>query len=94
MAFYTYIMTNAPYGTIYIGHTDDLVRRAYEHREHVVEGFTKKYELDRLVWYELHATRENALVREKQLKTWRRQWKIELIEAKNSRWDDLYPSLL
>jgi putative endonuclease len=85
-----YIMCNAPRGTLYIGVTSDLVQRAYQHRESLVDGFTKKYGLKVLVWYELHDTMVGAIAREKSMKKWRRNWKIELIEKENSDWRDLW----
>ena len=85
-----YIMCNAPRGTLYIGVTSDLVQRAYQHRESLVDGFTKKYGLKVLVWYELHDTMVGAVAREKSMKKWRRNWKIELIEKENSDWRDLW----
>ncbi|MGB5109473.1 MAG: GIY-YIG nuclease family protein [Formosimonas sp.] len=85
-----YIMCNAPRGTLYIGVTSDLVQRAYQHRESLVDGFTKKYGLKVLVWYELHDTMVGAIAREKSMNKWRRNWKIELIEKENSDWRDLW----
>jgi putative endonuclease len=81
-------------GTIYIGVTSDLINRVSEHRNHVVDGFTKKYTVDKLVWYEIHPTIESAIKREKALKEWKRAWKLKLIEAGNPEWTDLYESLL
>ena len=89
-----YIMASKRNGTLYIGVTSDLVARAWQHREHLVEGFTKKYSVDQLVWYELHPTMDSAITREKQLKKWNRQWKLELIEKENPYWNDLWPSIL
>ena len=85
-----YIMCNAPRGTLYIGVTSDLVQRGYQHRESLVDGFTKKYGLKVLVWYELHDTMVGAIAREKSMNKWRRNWKIELIEKENSDWRDLW----
>ena len=93
MSFYAYLLASRPYGTLYCGMTDDLARRVWEHREHVRRGFTAKYDVVRLVWYELHDTREAAFQRERRIKDWRRAWKIELIEAMNPGWDDLYEVL-
>jgi putative endonuclease len=92
-AFYVYILASKPNGTLYVGVTNDLVRRVWEHREGVVQGFTKAYDVHRLVWFEQHATAEHAIGREKRLKTWLRAWKIELIEKTNPRWDDLWDSV-
>ena len=92
--FWVYMMTNKPHGTLYVGVTNNLSRRVWEHKEALVEGFTKRYNLKRLVWFEEHATTESALMREYKLKRWKRAWKDELIEAVNPEWDDLYDSLL
>jgi putative endonuclease len=81
-------------GTIYIGVTSDPVKRVWEHKSDLVEGFTKKYRVHTLVWYEAHETMEAAIVREKQLKGWRRQWKLELIEKMNPDWRDLYADIV
>jgi putative endonuclease len=91
--FYVYIMTNRVYGTLYVGVTNDIVRRAWEHREALVEGFTKKYGLKLLVYYEEFQSISDAIHREKRLKQWNRAWKVALIEKMNPNWDDLYPSL-
>jgi putative endonuclease len=85
-----YIMANKPYGTLYTGVTSDLVKRAWQHREGNVKGFTEKYEVKRLVWYELHATMENAIAREKQIKAGSRARKTRLIKTMNPSWQDLY----
>ena len=89
-----YIMASSRNGTLYIGVTSDLVARAWQHREHVVDGFTKKHNVDHLVWYELHPTMESAIVREKRMKKWNRQWKIKLIESNNPYWNDLWSSII
>ncbi|MGX1309334.1 putative endonuclease [Amorphus suaedae] len=94
MAFYVYILASGPNGTLYTGMTDDLARRIYEHREKVRPGFTSTYGIAGLVWYEVHDTREAAFLRERQIKKWRRRWKLELIEAINPTWRDLNDSLL
>jgi putative endonuclease len=91
--FCVYVLTNGVRGTLYIGVTSNLVQRTAQHQEKVIEGFTQKYGLDRLVWYEMHDNAESAIVREKQLKKWNRLWKIELIERMNSEWRDLYPEI-
>jgi len=88
-----YILSNRKNGTLYIGVTSDLIKRIYEHKSHAVEGFTKRYGVDKLVYYELHNSIEEAILREKQLKKWRRAWKIELIESFNPEWKDLYTTL-
>ena len=77
-------------GTLYIGVTSDLVRRVWEHKNDVLQGFTQKYQVHLLVWYERHETFESAILREKQLKKWNRGWKIVLIEKMNPEWCDLY----
>ena len=93
MAFYVYIMASRPNGTLYIGMTNDLVRRVYEHKEGLVDGFTKRHGVKTLVYYELHDRAEQAIRREKTLKRWLRDWKIALIETDNPNWDDLYQHL-
>lgn len=90
---YVYIMASAKNGTIYIGVTNDLVKRVWEHREGVVPGFTKKYGCKLLVWYEAFDDLDQARLRELQMKEWKRAWKIRLIEESNLDWDDLYPTL-
>jgi putative endonuclease len=90
---WVYIMTNQRNGTLYIGVTSDIARRAWEHRHGVVDGFTKRYRLGRLVWVERHDTITAAIQREKTMKHWPRGWKIRLIEAANPEWDDLYDRL-
>ncbi len=92
--FCVYIMASGRRGTLYIGVTSNLVRRAWEHREGVIEGFTKQYGVKSLVWYEVHDNAESAITREKRLKEWRRSWKVELIEAGNPFWRDLFKSLI
>ena len=89
MAFYVYIVTNQRNGTLYIGHTDDIGRRAYEHRNGILPGFASKYGCRRLVWYDTFGTRDAAQTRERQMKAWRRDWKIALIEKDNPGWRDL-----
>ena len=87
-------MTNRPNGTLYVGVTTNLVRRAWEHREGVVEGFTKRYDLHRLVWFEGHDSIGEAIRREKAIKTWVRAWKVRLILDSNPGWTDLHGTLL
>ena len=82
--FYVYILASKRNGTLYLGVTSDIVKRVWQHKNDLVEGFTKKYGVKRLVYYEIYKDVENAIKREKQLKKWRRAWKLELIEAKNS----------
>jgi putative endonuclease len=91
--FAVYIMTNTFRGVLYVGMTSDLPGRVWKHREDVLEGFTRRYGLKRLVWYEPHASAEGAITREKQIKRWRRTWKFELIEARNPEWLDLWPEI-
>jgi putative endonuclease len=91
--FVVYIMANMKYGTLYIGVTSNLPKRVWEHRNHVVEGFTDRYNLDKLVYYEVHESAESAIKREKRLKFWLRQWKLEMIDKFNPDWNDLYESI-
>jgi len=88
--FYVYMLASEERGTIYIGVTSDLIKRIWEHKNKTLEGFTKRYEVDQLVYYEIHDSAESALTREKQMKEWKRQWKINLIEEENPHWHDLY----
>ena len=81
-------------GTLYIGVTSDLIKRVWEHRNDLVDGFTKRYRVHTLVWYELHETMESAISREKAVKEWKRKWKLELIERQNPLWRDLYGELV
>ena len=87
-----YIVTNKINGTLYIGVTSDLIKRVYEHKHHLIDGFTKKYNCSLLVYYEVHATMEAAIMREKQLKNFSRATKIKIIENYNPVWKDLYES--
>jgi putative endonuclease len=91
---YVYIMASGRNGTLYIGVTSDLVKRAWEHRNAVISGFTRRYGCKLLVWYEAHEHLQQARVRELQMKKWKRQWKLSEIEQINPDWDDLYPRLL
>ena len=93
MQYYVYILANQKNGTLYIGVTNDLLRRVYEHKNNVIKGFTKKYHIQDLVYFEATQDIEGAILREKQLKTWNRQWKIRLIEKDNPEWKDLYQDL-
>jgi len=92
-AYYVYIMTNRPKGTLYIGVTNHLIRRVYEHRIGVVPGFTAKYRLKRLVYFEQCGEIMVAIEREKRLKRWRRAWKVALIEVSNPTWRDLFEEI-
>jgi len=93
MAFFTYIVASRRNGTIYTGSTDDLAKRTGEHRDKIRQGFTAKYGVSILVWYEVHETRAAAFKRERQIKEWKRVWKLELIEKANPSWDDLFDTL-
>ena len=88
-----YIMASAKKGTLYIGVTSNLIHRVWQHKEGVCEGFTKKYAVKQLVYYELHETIESAILRERQLKKWHRQWKLNLIHGLNPNWYDLWESI-
>ena len=85
-----YILASCPNGTLYTGVTSDLIKRVWEHKNNVVPGFTKKYGVHMLVWYELHETMESAILREKRIKKWNRDWKRQLIQQSNATWEDLY----
>jgi putative endonuclease len=89
-----YILASGRHGTLYVGVTSNLVQRVWQHRSGEIDGFTSKYEVKRLVWFEMHAAMEVAIQREKQIKKWNRTWKIELIEASNQRWRDLYETIV
>jgi putative endonuclease len=91
---WVYIMTNQPFGPLYVGVTSNLVRRAWEHRTGAIEGFTMRYWLKRLVYAEWHEEILGAIQREKNLKHWPRAWKLDLITGQNPRWDDLYDGLV
>ena len=94
MQGYVYIITNKKEGTLYIGVTSNLAKRIYEHKQKFVDSFSKKYNLDKLVYYEVLNNIQEAIKREKQLKNWKREWKINLINKFNSNWEDLYSSIL
>ncbi len=91
---FVYILASRRHGTLYIGVTSNLVQRVWQHKQNLVEGFTKKYNVKKLVWFQACDEIEGAILREKQMKEWRRQWKIELIEQANPQWLDLYETLL
>jgi putative endonuclease len=93
LSYYVYLLASRRHGTLYLGVTNNLVRRVYEHKSKAVPGFSAKYGVDRLVWYELHHHPTSAIAREKEIKKWRRDWKIALIEADNPDWRDLFESL-
>ena len=88
-----YIMANFRNGAIYTGVTSNLMQRVYQHREGAIPGFTKKHGLKRLVWFEMHTTMESAILREKQIKNWKRKWKLALFEDENPTWSDLAEDL-
>jgi len=92
-SYWVYILASRIGGTLYIGVTNNLVRRVYEHRNGLADGFTKKYQVHRLVYFEQYSDIEAAITREKRLKRWNRAWKIQLIEELNPNWDDLYPQI-
>jgi putative endonuclease len=93
-SFYGYMLCSRKNGTLYTGVTSDLIKRAYEHKNNLVAGFTKKFNIHSLVWYEAHDSIEVAIQREKQIKKWERPWKLRLIEKLNPQWKDLYADLL
>ena len=93
MPYYVYLMANKKDGTLYLGVTSDLVRRVYQHKTKAVRGFTSRYGLDRLVWFEIHENPLAAIEREKKIKKWRREWKVKLIEQDNPMWRDLYAEI-
>jgi putative endonuclease len=93
VAYYVYILASQPNGTLYIGVTNDLIRRVYEHREGLADGFTKRHGVKDLVYYEIHDRVEQAIQREKNMKHWSRAWKINLIERENPLWTDLWSSI-
>ena len=92
--FCVYILASNRNGTLYIGVTSNLIQRVWQHQEKQVEGFSKKYNVQKLVWFEQHENAESAIAREKQIKKWNRDWKIRLIEETNPYWNDLYPSII
>ena len=91
--YFVYILANKKYGTLYTGVTNNLVKRIFEHKNDLVEGFTYKYQIHILVYYEILNSIEEAIRREKQIKAWKRDWKINKIERENPEWNDLYSSL-
>ncbi len=88
-----YMVASAPKGTLYVGVTSQLLQRIWQHKQKAIAGFTKNYNVDMLVWFEMHATMEYAILCEKQIKEWRRAWKIALITAQNPQWNDLYDEI-
>jgi putative endonuclease len=91
--YFVYILASKRNGTLYIGVTNNLIKRVYEHKTDLVDGFTKKYRVHNLIYYEIYNSIDDAIVREKRLKKWKRQWKTELIEKNNPEWMDLYERL-
>jgi len=91
--FYVYILCSKRNGTLYTGVTSSLIKRVYEHKNDFVDGFTQRYKVHKLVWYETHESWESAIKREKQIKKWKRAWKLILIEKRNPLWDDLYETI-
>ena len=92
--YYVYILASKRNGTLYIGVTNNLIRRVYEHKQNIIKGFTEKYSVHNLVYFEKTADIESAILREKRMKKWKRQWKIKLLEEFNPEWRDLYEELL
>ena len=92
--YYVYILASKRKGTLYIGVTNDLIRRVHEHKNNMIKGFTTKYQVHRLVYYEQTSDIHSAISREKRMKKWKRRWKIELIEKNNPEWKDLYEDLV
>lgn len=91
--YYIYILASKKYGTLYIGVTNNLKERIFIHKEKIIDGFSKKYAIDKLVYFEIHNDIHEAILREKQIKKWKRDWKINLIEKNNPNWIDLYYEL-
>ncbi|HEY0235242.1 MAG TPA: GIY-YIG nuclease family protein [Afipia sp.] len=94
MNYWVYILASSPGGTLYVGMTSDLIRRMYEHREGFADGFTRKYKIKRLVYFESYDTAISAIQREKNIKHWSREWKIDLIVGNNPSWQDLYDEIV
>ena len=93
-SYFVYMLASRRNGTLYVGVTNDLLRRVAEHKDKIVPGFTRKHGVDILVWYEVHSDISDAIAREKQIKGWNRTWKLRLIEKDNSGWNDLTPRLV
>ena len=89
-----YILATGRRGTLYIGVTSNLLARTWQHREHMIDGFTKRYNVTLLVWYELHGTMDTAILREKRLKKWNREWKLRLVQESNPDWRDLWNDIV
>jgi putative endonuclease len=93
MSYYVYFLASKRHGTLYVGVTNNIVRRGHEHKLKATDGFTKRYGVDKLVWFESYDDINTAITREKELKKWRRDWKIRLIEEQNPEWTDLFPGV-
>ena len=93
-SYFVYLLASRPHGTLYIGSTSDLIARVHQHKCAAFDSFTRQHGVDRLMWFEAHENARAMVTRERQLKEWRRSWKVELIEASNPGWKDLYPELL
>ena len=93
MAYHVYLLASKRHGTLYLGVTNNIVRRVYEHRTKAADGFTRRYSVDKLIWFEIYDDALTAIARERELKKWRRDWKIRLIEEGNPGWVDLYPGI-
>ena len=93
MSYYVYLLASRRHGTLYLGVTNNLSRRVWEHKTKTIPGFSARYSVDRLVWYETYDRIDEAIAREKDLKKWRRNWKVRLIEEMNPEWSDLYEAL-
>ena len=93
MSYYVYLLASGKHGTLYVGVTRDLIQRVYQHRTKAEPGFTARYDVNLLVWFETYDDPTSAITREKEIKKWRRDWKIALIEESNPNWTDLYPSI-
>jgi putative endonuclease len=91
--YYVYILSSKRNGTLYTGITSDIIKRVHDHKNGLVEGFTKNYRVHNLVWYEMHSSVESAITREKQIKKWNRAWKLKMIEKENPEWIDLFESI-
>ena len=94
MTYYVYILASKPRGTLYVGVTNNLVRRVFEHKSKLIKGFTERYDVNSLVWYKPSESIESAIAYEKKLKRWRREWKIKMIEEQNPEWVDLYQKII
>jgi len=92
--YYLYILASMKNGTLYIGVTSDLVKRVWQHKQKLADGFTKKYEVSMLVYFEEHSDPKEAIKREKNIKAWQRKWKLRLIEENNPKWEDLYSTII